>query len=165
VVTEAYPSFGLSYPSGCDEIPSSFLLDYSWEAGKQTSFKVVVFSAEQGVAAWLDCRPILDWLKGQLISKCLFGVFNSSKKNEWKIQLNYYDTGGSWYLRFIALSLDSLLLCNVSPRPAFRPSQGRAWRCAYLQRHAHRQKQGLAARSFKEGLFYIRSMAQPKILL
>ena len=61
--SEAYQSWGLSYPWGCDEIPSSFLLDYSWEAGKQTSFKVVVFSAEQGVAAWLDCRPILDWLK------------------------------------------------------------------------------------------------------
>ena len=49
----------------------------------------------------------------------------------------------------IALPLDSLLLCNVSPRPAFRPLRRRAWR------RARRQKQGLAARSFEEGLFYI----------
>ena len=32
--------------------------------------------------------------KGQLISKGLFGVLNSSKKRTKKIRLNYYDTSG-----------------------------------------------------------------------
>ena len=34
------------------------------------------------------------------------------------------------------LLLESILLRGISPRPAFRPLRGRAWRCACLRRHA-----------------------------
>ena len=41
-----------------------------------------------------DTLSVQNLDKGQLISKCLFGVFNSSKKMNEKIRLNYYDTSG-----------------------------------------------------------------------
>ena len=34
------------------------------------------------------------YTKGQLISKCLFGIFNSPKKRTKTIRLYYYDTSG-----------------------------------------------------------------------
>ena len=40
----------------------------------------------------------------------------------------------------------------------FKLSRGRALRRVCLRRRARSQKPGLAARSFKEGLFYIKSL-------
>ena len=59
----------------------------------------------------------------------------------------------------IALLLDSLLLRGVSPRPAFRPSRGRAWCSACLRRCARYQKQGLAVTPRNNRLSNGRAMA------
>ena len=41
-------------------------------------------------------------VKGQLISKGLFGILNYSKKTNEQIQLNYYDTSGRIvFVRFL----------------------------------------------------------------
>ena len=49
-----------------------------------------------------DTLSVQNLDKGQLISKCLFGVFNSSKKMNEKIRLNYYDTSGRIvFVRFL----------------------------------------------------------------
>ena len=40
-------------------------------------------------------------VKGQLISKGLFGILNYSKKTNEQIQLNYYDTSGQLCFRSI----------------------------------------------------------------
>ena len=53
-----------------------------------------------------------------------------------------------FYPLYIELTLNRALLSGVAPRPGFRPLRGRA----------RRQKEGLIARYFKEGLFYIRYM-------
>ena len=51
--------------------------------------------SRKGRVLWLDG-------KGQLISKGLFGILNSSKKTNKKIRLCYYDTSGRLvFIRFL----------------------------------------------------------------
>ena len=59
----------------------------------------------------------------------------------------------------MALPLDSLILRGVSPRPAFRPSRGRAWRRVCLRRRARKQKKGLALTPRNNRLSSGRAMA------
>jgi hypothetical protein len=72
------------------------------EKKKEDFFKVVVIVHSGG---FYKCSKIKNFeicSKGQLISKCLFDIFNSPKTTNEKIQLYYYGTSSQIvFVRFL----------------------------------------------------------------
>ena len=71
----------------------------------------------------------------------------------WSLGMRTLEVGICAYCNRIVVYLEALV-----PNPFLGYRVGAPYKAQFLRHLARKQKEGLAARSFKEGLFYIRSM-------
>ena len=67
----------------------------------------------------------------------------------WSLGMRTLEVGICAYCNRIVVYLEALV-----PNPFLGYRVGAPYKAQFLRHHARKQKEGLAARSFKEGLFY-----------